>query len=184
MRNIWGVLCLLAAIWLLVAGCLLALRLTSSSPEKLKAYIEAHPLDGLTAPQRESVVAKTASLLNRLSFDQRQSLRGSQVIPSFVRQLTPGERVSFLERTLPEGFRQFLAELKTMQPVERQRLSRRLLAQMRENKPAAAKLLGEDDLKKIGEQGVAIYYREADPRVQEDFAPLLEEIETAVRRLK
>ena len=171
MRGVWRILCLLAAIWLLVAGSLLALRLTSSSPEKLKAYIDGHPLGGLPPPQREKVVAKTASLLNRLSGDQRQSLHGSELIPAFVRQLTPGERIFFLEKTLPADLRQFLAELKNMHPMQRRRLSRRLLARLRDNKSLAAQLIGEDDLKKLGEQGIAVYYREADPRVQEDLAP-------------
>lgn len=184
MRSIWRILCLLAAIWLLVAGSLLALRLTSSSPEKLKAYIDGHPLGGLAPPQREKVVAKTASLLNRLSCEQRQSLRGSKLIPSFVRQLTPGERIFFLERTLPADIRQFLAELKSMHTMERRRVSRRLLARMRDNKSAAALLIGEDDLIKLGEQGLAVYYREADPRVQEDLAPLLEELESTVKSLR
>lgn len=184
MRNIWEVLCLLAAIWLLVVGGLLVVRLTSSSPEKVRAYVEGHPLDGLTSQQRDKVITKTASLLNRLSFEQRRSLRESKVLPSFVGQLSPGERATFLERTLPAGFRQFLAELKAMQPVERQRLVRTLLSRMRENKSAAAKLIGEDDLKKIGEQGFAIYYREADPRVKEDLAPLLEALEASVKGVK
>ncbi len=184
MRNLWSILTLLAVTWLLIAGGFFALRSYSSTPEKLEAYLRSHPLAGCAPPERRIILDKAASLLNRLDYGQRQRLRERNVLAPFVDELDPGERARFLEATLPAGFRQLLAELKRMKPVERQRVTRRLLVQIQANRSAAARLLTAEDIKKISEQGFELYYREADPRVKEDLAPLIDELTATVKSLQ
>ena len=184
METLWRIVVGVGAVWLLVAGGLLLLRNSSSTPEKLQAYLEANPLESLPPERRAKVLSETARMLNVLSYEQRQQLRKESLIRNFVKQLTPDERASFFSRTIPSGVRQLVAELNRMEPLERKRLVQRLLRKVKDNSATAANLLGEEEIQEIGAKGFEAFYRGAKPAVREDFLPLMEEIDRASKGMQ
>jgi len=184
METLWRIVVGVGAVWLLVAGGLLLLRNSSSTPEKLQAYLEANPLESLPPERRAKVLSETARMLNALSYEQRQQLRKESLIRNFVKQLTPDERASFFSRTIPSGVRQLVAELNRMEPLERKRLVQRLLRKVKDNSATAANLLGEEEIQEIGAKGFEAFYRGAKPAVREDFLPLMEEIDRASKGMQ
>lgn len=175
---------MLVGIWIVAAIVIFAARSASPTPEKLKAYIEAHPLAGLTGQQRAAVIEKTADQLNRLTFEQRRELRESGAVRGFFEGLTPAERSRFLDLTLPEGFRQMMSALNKMDPEKRQKLVQRVLDDMQKNTPQSADRINQEDVKKIIAQGVSSFYEEANADVKLDFAPVLEQLQRNIQNLR
>jgi DNA-directed RNA polymerase specialized sigma24 family protein len=167
----------LLAIWALAAVGILVSRATAPTPEKLKAFVESHPVAGLDPGQRATILEKAAAQLNSLSFDQRRELRESGTVREFFVGLTPAERGRFLDLTLPEGFRQMMSALNKMTPEKRQKLVQRALDDIRKNTPQSAERINEDEVKKVVAQGVSSFYEEANADVKLDFAPVLEELQ-------
>jgi len=180
----WRTLAVLAAVWLVATAVILVSRSASPTPEKLKAYVAAHRIEGLGEAQRREVIENAARQINRLTFDQRRELRESGDIRRFFEQMTPAERSRFLDLTLPEGFRQMMAALNKMSPEKRQRLVRRVLDDMRKTTPQAAERIKEEEVKKILAQGVSSFYEDANADVKLDFAPVLEELQRNIQNLR
>ena len=173
---------ILAGIWAMAAVVIWISRSASPSPEKLRSYIEAHPLEGMAEPGRAAVIEKAAARLNRLDFDQRRELREGAVLRKFFEGLTPAERGRFLDLTLPEGFRQMMSALNKMTPEKRQRLVKRVLEDIQKNSPQSAERIDEEAVKKILEQGVSSFYEDASSDVKLDFAPVLEELQRNLQK--
>ncbi len=176
-KILWRTAAILVVIWIVAAVAILISRSASPSPQKLQAYVESHPIAGLGAAERKIILETTASQLNRLNFEQRRELRESGAVRSFFENLTAEERRTFLEMTLPEGFRQMMSALNKMAPEKRQRLVQRALDDIRKNTPRSAERINEEDVKKIVSQGVSSFYEEANADVKLDFAPVLEELQ-------
>lgn len=173
---------ILAGIWAVAAVVISVSRSSSPSPEKLRAYIESHPLEGMAEQGRVAVLEKTAAQLNRLDFDQRRELRQGSVLRTFFEGLTSAERSRFLDLTLPEGFRQMMSALNKMTPEKRQRLVRKVVDDIQKNSPQSAERIHEEEVKKILEQGVSSFYEEANSDVKLDFAPVLEELQRNIQK--
>ncbi len=154
---------ILAGIWCVAGVVLLFSRSASPSPEKLRAYIESHPLEGMAEPGRVAVLEKTAAQLNRLDFDQRRELRQGAVLRTFFEGLTPAERSRFLDLTLPEGFRQMMSALNKMTPEKRQRLVRKVVDDIQKNSPQSAERIHEEEVKKSSSRGFRAFTRKPTP---------------------
>ena len=164
-------------IWAVAAVVIWVSRSASPTPEKLKAYVEAHPIAGRGDAERARIIERTATQLNSLTFEQRRDLRESGAVRWFFESLTPPERARFLDLTLPEGFRQMMSALNKMAPEKRQKLVQRVLDDIRKNAPQSAERIHEDEVKKIVGQGVSSFYENANADVKLDFAPVLEELQ-------
>lgn len=167
----------LVAIWGVAAVVIWVSRSARPTPEKLKSYVESHPMGGLAGAQRAEILERTAAQLNSLTFEQRRELRESGAVRGYFQSLTSAERARFLDLTLPEGFRQMMSALNKMNPEKRQKLVQRALDDIRKNAPQSAERVNEDDVKKIVAQGVSSFYEEANADVKLDFAPVLEELQ-------
>jgi hypothetical protein len=99
--------------------------------------------------------------------------------------MTPGERSAYLDRTLPEGFRQVMLALNKMTPEKRKEIVEKALENIKKNRPddAAARPSPVDEamMHKIVAQGMTSFYEEADADVKLDFAPVIEQIQQSLR---
>lgn len=180
----WKTLAVLAAIWLVAGIAVLFSRSASPSPEKLTAYLESHPLTGLSDPQRTKILEKAAVQLNSLNFEQRRELRDSETLRRLFVDLKPPERSRFLDLTLPEGFRQMMSALNKMDPAKRQKIVQQALDDISKNTPQSAERLDEKEIKKILSEGVSSFYENANADVKLDFAPVLEAMQRGVQNLR
>ena len=181
MKLFWRTAAVLVAIWAVAAAVIWISRSASPTPEKLKAYVESHPLAGADEAGRAKILEKTAAQLNSLTFEQRRDLRESGAVRGFFESLTPPERARFLDLTLPEGFRQMMSALNKMDPEKRQKLVQRVLDDIKKNAPQSAERIHEDEVKQIVGQGVSSFYENANADVKLDFAPVLEELQRNIQ---
>ncbi|GAB4174721.1 MAG: hypothetical protein Fur0032_14420 [Terrimicrobiaceae bacterium] len=145
----------------------------------------AHPLaEAGGGEEREKILQRVANDLNRLDFDQRRELREGGELRVFFEALTPGERIRFLDMTLPEGFRQMIQALNKMAPERRKKLVDRALEDLRSASPELAERVNEEEVRKILAEGVGSFYEQASAEVKMEFAPVLEELQKNVQRLR
>lgn len=177
MRFVWRCVLGLAVVWSVALMAIFAIQQLRPTPKKFVAYVAEHPLQDLGATSRAAVIERAAKLLNGLSFDQRQELKETQSLRSFLTQMTSDERSRFIARTVPESFHQLIAALNKMVPTERRRLVQRTLHNLRVHRSEADLLSTDEDIQRMVSQGFETFNNEADPQVKLDFAPLIEEVQ-------
>ena len=182
MRNFSRGLLALLAVWAIAAGVIYAVRSARPSPEKLQAYLAAHPLKEGDPSGRAAIIKAAAGQLKRLTFEQRQQFRETGAVREFFGRLTPAERSRFLDLTLPEGFRQLMSALNKMDAEKRKKVVERVLDGLRKNSPQAAEHIRDADAQKIVSQGLSSFYEEADAGVKLDFAPVIEELQRTTQQ--
>lgn len=171
-------------LWIVAGGVILWTRAVRPTPEKLAAYMESHPIGAAGEGERESILLRVAGDLNRLDFEQRRELRADGELRKFFESLRPDERSRFLDLTLPEGFRQMMLALNKMDPARRKKLVDRALEDLRSASPELAERVNEEEVRKILAEGVGSFYEQASAEVKMEFAPVLEELQRNVQRLR
>jgi DNA invertase Pin-like site-specific DNA recombinase len=180
---------LLLVIWALAAGIVGLARSSRPDPARLTAFLAANPASALNGPERERVMERVISDLNRLNFEQRRQLQRSPELREFFESLPPGEKEVFIERTLPEGFRQMMIAFNEMEPERRKRLVERALADIeqaredgRMNGPAPE--VDAAVTRKIIDEGLQAFYSEASAEVKLDLAPVIERIQESLQTMR
>ncbi len=182
-RTLWLKAALvLLAIWLVAGGAIFWARSVKVTPESLAAYVEAHPLTEGSA-DRTQILERVADQLNQLSYEQRREFRMGRKLDGFFRSLTPAEQGSFLDRTLPTGFKQMMESLNKMQPEQRKRFVERALRDMREKEGENDANLDQNARKMI-DQGFKSFYNDASLETKMDVAPLVEQIQKNLQGLR
>jgi hypothetical protein len=184
--KLWlRVAAVLALVWLIAAGTTWMLRSMKPTPESLALYVDSHPIANTSPVDRQRIIDKVAAQLNRLDFEQRRSARTSKSLDGFFRDMTEDERSAFLDKTLPEGFRQMMLALNKMTPEKRKQIVDRALADIEKadaNGPQKSRgPVDEAQRKKIVSQGMSAFYEEASADVKLDFAPVIEQIQRSMQ---
>jgi hypothetical protein len=174
----------LAAVWVVAGGVILWSRAVRPTAESVSTYLAKNPLADLAPEKRAEVLARAADQLNRLNFEERQKLRELRRDREFFEQLTPAERREFLERTLPEGFRQLMLALNKMEPEARKKIVNRVLENLERDSPEVAGRIGEADAQKVIAEGLESFYEDASADVKLDFAPVIEQLQRATQNLR
>ena len=190
MRAIWyQAVAVLTAIWLVAGGVILWARNARSTPEAIVAYVEKNSVEGKSVEERADVMKKVADRLNRLNYEERQEMRMGRKLDAFFRNLTPDEQGRFLDMTLPAGFQQMMDAFNKMEPRKRKEFVRRALNEMRENEdievPDEARPSVDDpQVQKIINHGMKSFYSEATAETKMDLAPLIEQMQRNLQRLR
>lgn len=177
MRNLQRFLIPIVAIWVIAAGLVWWSHSVKTTPESVEAYIKAHPIDKLAGSERELVIDRFADQLNKLDPEQRQKLRNTHIDRDLFDQMTPEERTRFLNRTLPEGFKQLMLALNKMKPEQRKKIVQRALDDMDKDNGESDKRLNDEQRKQVLSMGVSSFYENASADVKLDFAPVLEQLQ-------
>lgn len=181
----WGkAAAILVAVWLCAGAVILYTRAQRPTAESFVRYLEENKLDGLDPARRAAVITGVTDRLNRLDFEQREQLRLMRRDRTFFQQLTPEERRTFLEATLPEGFRQLMQALNKMTPEERRKIARRALDDLERDNEGIPPRVDKADAQKVIEQGLGAFYEEASAEVKLDFAPVLERLQRNLQGLR
>lgn len=174
----------LAAVWLVAGIAILYSNATRPSADSLVRYTEGINLDSLDPAQRAAAISGVIDRLNRLNFEQRDELRRRKWDRSFFSKLTPEERRTFIEATLPEGFRQLMLGLNKMDPEQRRRIVKRALDDLNEDQPDIERRINEADAKRVVEEGLGAFYEDASAEVKLDFAPVIERLQKSLQSLR
>jgi hypothetical protein len=175
-------------VWLLAAGTAHLVRSMKPTPESLVRYVDAHPMANASTAERRQIIDKVVAQLNRLNFEERRAVRTSKSIDGFFRNLTDEERNDFLDRTLPEGFRQMMLALNKMTPEKRKQLVERALSDLDKananGSDQARRPIDQAQSQKIIKQGMSAFYEEANADVKMDFAPVIEQMQRTMQSLR
>lgn len=175
----------LVVLWIAVGAVISGVRANRPTPEKITAYLASHSLIDASPQQRARTIDHVANSLNRLDFESRRSLQRSEPMRRFFDSLTDSERNDFLDRTLPEGFRQVMLALNKMTPEKRREIVERALENLKNGRGPGDDVerppADEAMVRKIVAQGMTSFYEEANASVKLDFAPVIEQIQQSLQ---
>lgn len=182
-RPLWFKAALvLAAIWLVAGGAIFWARQVKVTPESLTAYLDTHPVESASSPDRSKLIEQVAGQMNALTYEQRREVRVGRRLDAFFKSLTAEEQSRFLDLTLPTGFKQMMESLNRMEPPKRKQFVERALRDMRDHEGEDAKI--DQNARKMIDQGFKSFYNEASTEVKMDVAPLLEQLQKNLQGLR
>lgn len=120
-RTIWLGCGWLVCIWAIAAAGIWTARTLTPTAEHVLALLRGRSLAGFAAEERSTFLDDVASALNRLNTEQRRLVQLSDEIHALYPQMTPGERLRFLERTRPPGSGQMARAFNRMTSDRRRR---------------------------------------------------------------
>ena len=159
--------------------------------DKVRAYAQSVDLDKLSADARAKAIRDLAAKLNRLSPEERRKARLERSGQRWFEQMTEEEKGTFIELTMPTGFKQMLSSFEELPEERRRRAIGDALRRLREEQektreadgaPAetptnAPPALSKDLQEKITKIGLKTYYSESSAQTKAEIAPLLEELQ-------
>jgi hypothetical protein len=145
----------------------------------VSAYVQSHDLDSLQGDARAKAIARMESMVNRISFDDRQQLDRDGVNRDFFHKLTPDEQSAYLDATLPTGFQQLMESFNKMDPLKRKEIVTRALSQMKEHEGDGSPPPGGNQkiAQQVIDQGLKSFYKDANADTKLDLAPLIEQMQ-------
>jgi hypothetical protein len=188
-RAIGIALLVIVAIWVMaVAGYFIA-KNAKVTAEKVQAYVAAIDLSKLSAADRAEALRKLADMLNRLSLEERREMRMGRTVGDWFAQMTEEEKATFIEATMPTGFKQMIAAFEELPADRRQRTVDQALKRLREQRPRNAfdesngtntPPLSPELEAKVRTIGLKSFYGESSAQTKAELAPLLEELQRSM----
>jgi hypothetical protein len=158
--------------------------------EKVRAYAESVDLSKLSADARARAIRELADKLNALSIDERQRARLDRTSRGWLAQMTEDEKSSFIEATMPTGFKQMLSAFEQMPEESRRKtiddaLKRLADTQARIQSGAGngppggtnAPLLSDELQARIRTIGLRTFLSQSSAQTKAELAPVLEEMQ-------
>ncbi|MCG3150637.1 MAG: hypothetical protein PCFJNLEI_04125 [Verrucomicrobiae bacterium] len=182
----WGVLALVA-VWVAAGVGVWLARSQRMTAGKTVAYLESHPLQGLPAGQREQIIAGMADRVNKLSFEERQKFRYEGRLREWFEELTPEERLRYIDLTLPKGMKQMMEAFNKMPTLKRKQLVSRALADLDRVREEtghlnAERVLSDANMQRIVDEGMKTFIRDASADTKLDLQPLIEQMQNIMQR--
>src|ERR1043166_665172 len=83
-------------------------RNAKMTAEKVTAFIGSVDLSKLSGAARAKAIQDLADRINKLSYQERQRMRGDRSGERWFEQMTEEEKGQFIEATMPTGFKQMI----------------------------------------------------------------------------
>lgn len=168
----------LAAVWLVAAAAIHFARAAKPTAESVTAYLSRNGLKGASGSGREKIIGNVESMLNRVTFEERQKIQRAGATRDFFKGLTPAEQEGFLDATLPAGFKQLMESFNKMAPDKRKNIVERALADMKKHEGEEPPPGRDDQLAQhMVDQGLRSFYKDASSDTKLDLAPLIEQMQ-------
>jgi hypothetical protein len=162
--------------------------------EKVKAYVQSTDLNKLSGDARARAIRKLADMLNALSAEDRRKARLDRLAWNWFNQMTEEEKGTFIEQTMPTGFKQMLTSFEQLPEDKRKRTVDDALRRLRESQ-AKARPPGQgtnpsgtnsppplsDELQaKVRTIGLKAFYSQSSAQTKAELAPVLEELQAVM----
>ena len=190
-RPIFIAVAVILAAWIVAITGYTVAKNSKMTADKVRAYARSVDLGKLSADERAAAICDLAAKLNKLSPEERRKARMERSGQGWFEQMTEAEKVTFIELTMPTGFKQMLSSFEELPEERRRRAIGDALRRLREEQdktreadgaPAdgstnAAPVLSKDLQEKITKIGLKTYYSESSAQTKAEMAPLLEEVQ-------
>jgi hypothetical protein len=166
----------LAGVWIVAAVAIHFAHAAKPTAESVSAYIAKSDLSA--GGRRAATIENVESMMNRLTFDERQRVQRNGSTHNFFKSLTPAEQEAFLDATLPSGFKQLMDSFNKMDPAKRKQIVERALDDMKKHEGEQPPPGQNDKLAQhVVDQGLRSFYKDANADVKLDLAPLIEQMQ-------
>jgi len=188
-RPIFLAAAALVLIWVVAMAGYQIAQNAKVTPDKVRAYTASVDFSHLSAADRAAAIQKLAAMLNALTLEERQSLQLDHTAYLWFAQMTEPEKGTFLEATMPTGFKQTIAAFETLPPEKRQRVVSQAIKQMRDAREKMAVtgqlpppgtngvVLSQDLQDKVTKIGLQSFYSQSSAQTKAELAPFLEEMQ-------
>jgi len=184
----------IAGIWILATAGYIIARNAKVTAEKVQAYVADVNLTKLSVADRAEALSKLAAMLNALSLEDRRRLRLGGSVEGWFTQMTEEEKSSFIEATMPTGFKQMIAAFEEQPEEKRRRTIDESLKRLREANAQAlpggatggregtnrGSTLSPELEAKVRTIGLKSFYSQSSAQTKAELAPLLEEMQKAM----
>lgn len=181
----------LVAVWLLAWGGYTIAQHSRMTADKIRAYVTSVDLSKLSGAARAQAIRDLADKINRLSPEDRRNARLDGIWSKWFAEMTEEEKGTFLEMTMPSGFKQMLAGFEQQPEDKRHRAITNAIERLKDaremsqtdyekkTKPRGTNqpVISEDLQKRIAVIGLKSVYSDSSAQTKAELAPLLEEIQ-------
>jgi hypothetical protein len=179
------------AIWLIALAGYRMARNAKMTAEKVKAYAESVDISKLSGEAREKAIRRLADKINALPLEERRRAQFERTAWDWFNRMTEQEKGSFIEATMPTGFKQMLTAFEQLPEEKRRKSVDDALKRLREGRDRWAPGQGgrgrggtneppvlSDELQaKIRTTGLKAFYSQSSAQTKAELAPLLEELQ-------
>jgi hypothetical protein len=189
-RPVIFLLVAVVAIWTVALAGFHIARNARVTADKIKAYVESVNFSKLNGDERAKAIQKLAEMLNSLSVEERRNARLERVTWAWLRDMTEDEKATFIEATMPTGFKQMLSSFEQLPEEKRKRAIDDSLKRLREAQARLAAgegapnpgtngepVLSEELQAKIRTIGLKTFYSQSSAQTKAELAPVLEELQ-------
>jgi hypothetical protein len=190
-RSVW--LCALAVIVLWVA-VLIGYSIAKSrhmTVDRIRAYVQSVDLDKLSGVERAKAIRRLSEMLNALSLEERQRARLERLSWAWLAKMTEEEKGTFIEATMPTGFKQMLASFEQLPEEKRHKTVDDALRRVRQSQARMQSadsedgqadtnmppVISEELQAKIRTIGLKTFYSQSSAQTKAELAPVLEEMQ-------
>ena len=186
---VWAV-AFIVGIWLVAMAGHWFLENRKMTADKVRAYVESVDFSKLTGDARAKALKDLEDKLNALSYEERQRLRGEQLMKDWFAKMTDEEKSQFIEATMPTGFKQMIGAFEQMPEDKRHKAIDDALKNLRAangRNPGGgnaarggtngAPPISPELEAKIRSIGLNSFYSQSSAQTKAELAPLLEEIQ-------
>lgn len=185
-----GVAILVVAWLAAIAGYTIA-KNSRMTADKVRSYAQSIDLSKLSGDARSKAIRELAGKLNGLSLEERRKARLERVWQQWFEAMTEEEKGTFVELTMPTGFKQMLSSFEQLPEERRRRAISDAMKRLKETREQTTEgdeppsdgetnrppVLSEDLQQKMAKIGLRTFYSESSAQTKAEMAPLLEELQ-------
>ena len=188
---VWAAVAIVG-IWILAAAGFWISDSFKVTSAKVRAYVESVDLGKLSASARAKALRNLAEKINALSLEERQQMRLDRSAYRWFTQMTEEEKGTFIEATMPTGFKQMISAFEEMPEERRRRVIGEALKGLRQAQGQApgdqdpmgqgtnAPPISEELQAKVRTIGLKSFYSQSSAQTKAELAPVLEELQRAM----
>src|SRR5437667_11973327 len=190
-RPLFIAVAIIPVAWIVaIAGYTIA-KNSKMTADKVRAYAQSVDLGKLSADARAKAIRDLAAKLNKLSPEERRKARLERSGQRWFEAMTEEEKGTFVELTMPTGFKQMLSSFEQLPEERRRRAISDAMKRLKETREQTTEgdeppsdgetnrppVLSEDLQQKMAKIGLRTFYSESSAQTKAEMAPLLEELQ-------
>ena len=188
-RPVFFAILAVVAIWVVALVGFRMAKGSTVTAEKVKQYVDSVEFSKLSGAARSKAIMELAHKLNALSLDERRRARMERIGSGWFEQMTEDEKATFIEATMPTGFKQMLTAFEELPEDKRRAAVEDALRRLRDSRQRLeaqgavnasgtnGPVLSAELQAKVRMIGLKAFYSQSSAQTKAELAPVLEELQ-------